>query len=406
MNETTSKVCVENRADRRATANAIARVGAYYLGRMVGRNRRSLAHISSRTVELCPRLTVRARTPYFDRRHLSRIRPSADYSTRKVIEEHLFRRSVHFQPLLVHWLDDAWIVDGSLFARGAQRIELRNALEKKHLFSRFSLSVPNPVVRVEHAALVGTCAGSTWFGHWLEDEVPLHLLGSMYAPPVAQLRAEYSHERGYLNALHLPAPTRVGVAECGTLVVVEEFAQNPHKTVRYQIMRRRLGQYPKGKQRVFLLRGKSGTPRNLVNEHELARRLEREGFYIVDVANQSFEELLAHCLGASIVVGVEGSHLAHALFMMNDYGSLLILNPPNRVVTTVADIGVFCRLFSGMFVGTGAGNGGTDFLADPDEVLEFLDQLLSYSDAARNELAAYVDEVVALAPKTAVAALA
>lgn len=380
------------------TVRAIGRSGRYLLRRAIGGNRQSLADVARKTVMVCSGHTMRAIKPYFDVAHLARIQNTRHYTASEIVKEHLNRQSMPFFPVLIHWVDDAWIIDGSVFVRGASRIDLRNALENRSLLRYYSLLPTPPYREMSSGVLAGSVAGSTWFGHWLEDEVPLLMLGCAYGQPVAHVRREFLHETAYRTALRLPAPTRCSIARIGTLAIIEEFAQNPHKTMRYAQMRQRLSQHPKGKDRVFLYRGASGTPRNLVNERELADRLEKEGFFTVDVATATFDDLMRLCLGASIVIGVEGSQLAHALFMMKDYGAMLILCPPYQVHTTVADIGIFCRLSAGMFV-CEAFNGAdeTGFFADPDEVLRFMDKLILHGEQSRTPLGAYVDEVISLA---------
>jgi capsular polysaccharide biosynthesis protein len=51
---------------------------------------------------------------------------------------------------------------------------------------------------------------------------------------------------------------------------------------------------------------------------------------VVDPQHQSAAEIVATIRGARIVVGVEGSHLAHGLFSMAPEGTLLVLQPPYR----------------------------------------------------------------------------
>jgi len=376
---------------------ALLRACSYYLGRLLGRNSQSLAHVAQRTEEISPAIRMRALRPYFDRAHLSRIGAARNFSAEQVISEHLLRQHIDFPPVRVHWVKDAWIINGSVFVRGARRIELRNVLQKRALLERYSLRPRGPRQDMESAVLVSTSAGSTWFGHWLEDEVPLHMLGRTYGEPVALAREEYSHEAGYLKAFQLPHGKRVREARFGELIVVDEFAQNPNKTARYHTLRERLGRFPQGAKRVYLSRGLSGTPRRLINEQRLCERLSKEGFEILDVGKAAFETIVAVCRGAAIVIGIEGSHLAHALFMMKDYGTMLILNPPNQVHTTVADIAVFCRLHAGMFVCEPAGSDRTGFVADEDEVLRFLHDLLTHSEGNRRILQDYVDEVIAIA---------
>jgi len=83
-------------------------------------------------------------------------------------------------------------------------------------------------------------------------------------------------------------------------------------------------------QKVMLLRGNSGTKRSLVNENEIAEFLSSQGFVIVDPQKMSVDEILFETLGAEIVVGVEGSQLAHGLFPLGAAGTILTLQPPDR----------------------------------------------------------------------------
>lgn len=380
---------------------AFYRSGIYYAGRLLRGNRLGIEQVARRSVELSCARQYHARRPFFDVRHIERIRPTRNYSPQQIVEEHLHRETIDFQPVRLHWVDDAWMINGSIFIHKTQRIELGNTLKPKSLLSRLLPPPVEPLMSMDEAVLVGTCAGTTWFGHWLEDELPKHLLGKDFGTPVIASRKVFVHEAGYQAALGLQAPLALGTGRIGSLVVIDEFAQNPHKTRRYAQMRRDLGANT-GLDRVYLYRGDSGTPRRMVNERQLAERLECEGFHIVDVGRASFAEISEACRGAAVIVGIEGSHLAHALFMMRDYGTLLILNPPNQVHTTVADIGVFCRLVSGMFVCEAAGANG-DFVADIDEVLGFLERLLRYSAVEQPALAAYVDEVIAMADSESVA---
>lgn len=374
---------------------ALFNPGTYYARRILGGNRLGIGQVARRSVQLSPGRRFRALAPYHREDHYDRIRATPNYTRKQIIDEHLRRRTIDFRPLAVHWVDDAWLIDGSLYVAGAQRVELGSIYSPKSALRRLLPPWAPPCEQVGEGVLVGGCAGASWFGHWIEDDLPTLVLAREYGQPVGVRRPAYRHEAGYLAALGFEAPQAIGVGRVDSLVVVEEFAQNPHKTRRYAHLRQTLAAGA-GPERVYLYRGDSGSPRRMANEASLAERLAREGFRIVDVGRASYRDIAAACRGAAVVAGIEGSHLAHALFMMRDYGNLLILCPPNQVHTTVADIGVFCRLSSGMFVCAGADAQG-GFVADPDEVLGFLDQLLRAGAAGRPELAAYVDEVLALA---------
>jgi capsular polysaccharide biosynthesis protein len=255
-------------------------------------------------------------------------------------------------------------------------------------------------MHVERASLMATTAGSSWFGHWLMDEVPMQMLAARYAPGIAHPRPLYSHEPAYLQALQLAAPLRPASARIDQLIVVDEFAQNPHKTLRYQHARARLraeAPAPDGR-RVFLKRGTEGQARRIANEEALAERLAREGFEVQEIGRARFDDLRQALLGADVMVSVEGSHLDHALFMMPTTASLIILNPPARFMTTVADMAIFCGIDCGIFCCQATDGAGQVYEADPDEVLHFIDQTMATVRARAGRVRDFVSDVLALVP--------
>ena len=125
--------------------------------------------------------------------------------------------------------------------------------------------------------LVAGIAGSTWFGHWLIDEVPLQMLAADFAPLIAHIRPEHRDEPGYRAVLHLASPRRVGTAMVSQLTIVDEFGQNPSKVRRYWQIREQLALSPKGADRIYLSRGNWGTFRLLRNEKELLESIPCRG---------------------------------------------------------------------------------------------------------------------------------
>jgi capsular polysaccharide biosynthesis protein len=83
---------------------------------------------------------------------------------------------------------------------------------------------------------------------------------------------------------------------------------------------------------VYLRRGAFGAqdPRVLINGEEVESFLAAQGFAIVDPDRLSSEELCRQMRGASVVVGIEGSHLAHAIYTMASDGVICALQPPRR----------------------------------------------------------------------------
>lgn len=375
-------------------ARALSEAVSYGLRRAVGAAFVPLASASSRSRTLCGASEIRAVNPFIWDDHLPRIRGGFVYSAEETIERFLRRRSFQFRPVVAHWLRHAVLLDGSVYARGFRQ-ELRPWGQNRRL--RLGFRLAGPCAEVATGALAATYMGSTWWGHWLEDEVPLQLLAEQFAPPVAHVRPAYAHEAGYREALSLPAPARFGVAHFEELVILEDQGQNPLKAARYHAVRRRLAALPNGGARIFLSRGRSGARRVLVNEAEVRARLEACGFQTVDVATAGAEEILAACRGAEVVVGVEGSHLAPLLYLMREFGTMVILNPPFQVQTTVATVALFCRLMPGMFVCQPHAESRTDFTADPDELMRFIDEAIAMSAAQRQHLDGFVNGVLHLA---------
>jgi hypothetical protein len=376
------------------SAKAVLRAMRYYARRGVyGRDSSAtLQSLAAKTRQISRASELPVIRPYFREDHLARIIDSESFSAREIIEEHLKRTWVELYPVHVHEFRDAYLIDGSVFLANTIRLELRSVLDRGKGYRSFSALPALPQAEFSEAALVGGVAGSTWFGHWLEDEVPLQMLAQNYGRPIAHLRREYQHEPGYRELLDLEAPKRVGTARISRLTIVDEFAQNPSKARRYWRIREKIAaKRPKGSERVFLNRGATGSLRVLKNEAELIRRFESEGYAIVDVGKCSLDELLRKLVGASLVVSVEGSHLAHALYAMAQFGSMVILNPPDRTYTTVADIAPFCGLHASMYVGTSRGDGS--FLIDISDLMTFIDQSITDRNSRLDEIERFVSSL-------------
>ena len=371
---------------------AMVRLCSYTLKRSVGLPYTNLKDASVRSLTLCDGGEVPAITPFFWEKHLPRIHGAARHSAEYVIKHDLNRKTFGFRPVIAHWLKDASLIGGSVFS-GRFRHELLPVGQK--FISDFSLT--GPVAEIKEAALVSTCAGATWWGHWIEDEVPLQMLAEKYPNPVVYDRDFYRDEKDYSHAFGLNEPERYRVALFEELLIINDFAQNPDKTARYQELRKRMAILPQGHDRIFLSRGNSGVRRVLVNEEEVCLKLESIGFKTIDVTSSSAEEVIAACRGANVVVSVEGSHLAPLLYLVDDFATLIILNPPFQVHTTVADIGVFCGLSAGMFICEPDGESMVDFRADPEELTHFIEDAVEYGFSNRSTLDSFLDRVISMA---------
>ena len=71
--------------------------------------------------------------------------------------------------------------------------------------------------------------------------------------------------------------------------------------------------------------GRSGSG---MNERAIAERLVAEhGFRVLDPSTAPLSKIVEACGGASIVAGVEGSHLVHGLMLMPRKATLMVVQP-------------------------------------------------------------------------------
>jgi hypothetical protein len=364
----------------------------YWAKRLAGFPYVPLSQAADHSFTVCDGGEVAALTPFVWDEHLPRILGAAQYSAEHTIRHFLKRKSFFFSPVVAHWLSEATLLDGSVYGSG-YRHDLRSFEARRYV----GFKPTGPAAEVAEAALVSTSLGSTWWGHWLEDDVPLQLLAEPFAPPVGHRRAPYRHEAAFQALLQVGEPARYGAALFRKLLVIDDAGQNPDKTRRYHVLRERTARLPKGLDLVFLSRGASGARRVLVNESEVRARLESQGFTTVDVAACTGEQLIAACSKASVVVSVEGSHLAPLLYLMADLSTMVILNPPHQVQTTVATVAQFCGISSGLFICEACGDSRTDFVADPEELLRFIDASVDFCTRSRDETRRFVDRTLGLA---------
>jgi capsular polysaccharide biosynthesis protein len=111
----------------------------------------------------------------------------------------------------------------------------------------------------------------------------------------------------------------------------------------------------------------------MFNEIELAEHLrERRGFRILDVTRDDVPTIVAGCAGARVVIGVEGSNLAHGLITMQTGGALVTLQPPDRFSGVLKRTTDMAGMDFAFVVGQAEPGG---FRVDPVEVERTLDLL-------------------------------
>lgn len=192
---------------------------------------------------------------------------------------------------------------------------------------------------LDQADLVTTRNSSLYFGCWLLDEMPMALLMEEGAHKIRMSSQPYVHEAGYREMLEQPAARLVRRARIDRLTLYSDVGQNQSREARYRRLRERMRWHFSGAKSdapagVYIKRGDSGEPRIVANEAEVEALMRRLGFRIVEPMGLSAQDVARQTLNAPFVVGVEGSHLSHAIYSMADGACLVVLQPPARFSLT------------------------------------------------------------------------
>jgi len=229
---------------------------------------------------------------------------------------------------------------------------------------------------LERASLGCTLYGNIYFGHWMADVQPLVLLAREVAQPLSVPFRTGQHHASYSKLLDTQTLCAVR-AHVQNLTIFDDVGQNHHRRARYQTLRTRLRQLTqtsttgsRHSNGVMLLRGNSGTPRQLINEQTLAQMLSARGFDIINPSTCEAAEVIQRTLDARIVVGVEGSQLAHATYTIAQKGAMVVLQPPWRFNNSHKDRMDGIGVRYAVLVGDTQGNG---FTIDPEQLLRTLD---------------------------------
>lgn len=223
-------------------------------------------------------------------------------------------------------LTDVDLIDGTIYTgRGAS--VLRPDRRRLPIYVR-----PKRVMK--QGSLFESWMGNRWFGMWLLDDCLTYSLAQEHGQPVRTMAAQSPHQRQYAERLgfHMQPVEDTHFEE---LTIFLDQGQNDSKRVRADRIRQKLAGAA-DKQRhpgVFLLRGRTGELRLLLNEWEIAERLATEyGLTVLDPATVPLSQMLHACAGARVIVGVEGSHLTHGSMVMPNDAALLVIQPPDRVL--------------------------------------------------------------------------
>ncbi|BAS58169.1 hypothetical protein NIES2135_24450 [Leptolyngbya boryana NIES-2135] len=265
---------------------------------------------------------------------------------------------------IVYQLQDVTIYDGYMY-KGAMKYPLTTA--KESFFRSGELE------NIPEAALACTFVGNLYFGHWVRDDLTLTLAAQQFAQAVRTAQKLTNHQQEYSHLLNIHS-TPVSKARIKELTIFEDFGQNQYKRERYEYIRSKFSSLSSHQtvEGVMLLRGNPRVQRLLVNENQIAEFLRNQGFIIVDPEKTSATEIVRQTLGAKIVVGVEGSQLAHGLFTLRESGAILTLQPPYRFNNVYKECADCLGLKYSFVVGKQVANGFEISLEDLARTLDMI----------------------------------
>lgn len=368
-------------------AGAVGGALRWLANRVLTRGPRDMYSAAVNRHLICPAGRVAAINPVVYEDHVRRIRSGPLDLTKDVVLRKLKRQFFNFSAVEALTLHNVWVLEGALYHTRTHLQFRRQHVQRPGIFPF------GPVGELERAALASTMMGMTWWGHWVIDDIPYQMLAEKFGTSIMHPRPAYYHEPGLRTLLGLQSPAQYGVIKCREMVVCIEHGINPDKVRRFAEIREKLVYGPNGHSRVYVRRGDWGKRRSLINEAELIAQLERHGFVVIETKGRSVDEIVSKCRGAEIVVGVEGSHLLLALLAMQHEGKVILLNPPYRVDTILADFALFWGLRSGMFVCEPDGDSTQDFKVNPYDVLRFIDYVEKTLKDERGRMDAFLSDV-------------
>jgi len=326
--------------------------------------------LSERSWTICPAEARTEQPAFYLEGELERVKGVQEATTMEAELKRVGGGVRHHAATRAHLFTDITLIDGHLF-KGAMNHRISQKSNRAAKVER---------VHMPSAALSSTLMGSIYFGHWLHDDASLHIAARSLAPIVEVARKPYTHEHGYRELLSL-SDGSVASGHFGQLILIDDWGQNSDKRRRYQELRSRIRRgiggvgTRAGSERVFIKRGQGGVAhgRDARNSVDLEAHLVSRGFSVVDPDTMSAQQISRINQNARLIIGVEGSHLAHAFYSIADNGKLVVIQPPNRFNNIFKDLADALGLQYAFIVGCPVDGGFTIDLDRLDKLLELID---------------------------------
>lgn len=224
-------------------------------------------------------------------------------------------------------------------------------------------------------SLCSTDAGNDYFAHFLLDDLATAMLGQQFGRVIfgGSESPRTTHMLGYARLFNIPC-TEVRGAWFKDLWLFKDYPQNSNRKERLRVMRSRLSAQFNMAQTAaapaYIRRGTSGNTRLLENEAKIEELLAAKGFNVVDPEAATVAEICATLNGSPLIIGVEGSQLAHALLNLKDNGTLICIQPAARFNAVFRGFTNTLDLNWGFVV---AGGDAQRFHLSPDRLLDTIE---------------------------------
>lgn len=353
----------------RLSGTAVA--SRYKASRLMGLRARTPREAAARVETIEPGgRSVAVLKPIIADRHVAKIRDGFDGRSRasKLVDLALVEHGLG--PVEAYTLADAFVLGDAIY-----KPRMMHGLHMQS--GRFSFWKGDAVSEMDRAAFAGTYAGSRWFGHFVHDDLPMQVEIERHGPPVIHHRPVYSHEPGYRAIVGLATPERFHALRAKELVMLSDVPQSLSKTRRYHLLRDRIAAAlppAAAGTRLFIKRGATGSRRCLLNEDEIADRFARDGFRVISPSHMPLVDVLAACVGATLIVGVEGSHMVPVFFAAARDALVVYLNPPTHTTIQLPTIGSFFGQNAAIIVADAVEGTENDFTLDIDDLLASIDE--------------------------------
>ena len=318
--------------------------------------------------EIFPSTTTRYDSAIFLDDHLDKITGSAFGDVEKQISKIKEIKKVQ-PPIYMLNIKNCFATEKYIFS-GARSKIFNVKLKDKFLFNKEFPAVDCLV------ALPTSFLGCNFFGHWLRDDCATELLAMEHGETYWLDTPAWPDKTVYQDLFGQTIRRGTG-RFFRELILFDDVGQNPHKIDRFRRLRDRLRstRAAANPELVYLRRGRGGSARNLVNEEALLALMRRLGATVVEPEVDA-DALISSCLGARIVISIEGSQLSHALYTLRDNGGLLVVQPPDRFYTSHRDWSAEMDFVFAFVVGDPTKGGFLVDLADLEKTLTLLTRRL------------------------------